>query len=266
MSDTTTVEHFEISLNTPAGQITTGVSVPTGFVPISSIVPLMRGLGEQVQALEQNRVVEAGQVISCQKGCAACCRMLVPVSAPEAFALAEAFARYDEPTRTRLEASLDTAKARLTEAGLWERLTALAESPDTPSDDAIEPLNRAYYAMRMPCPFLEHEICSIYQDRPSACRELAVTSPATFCQNLLSPAVRAIPVSVRISTALGLLWSELTGSAPRLIPLPLALDWARQHAAEHQRRWPGTELLDKALDKVWRYLSQEFQRRSGVTR
>ncbi|HBH79533.1 MAG TPA: zinc/iron-chelating domain-containing protein, partial [Nitrospira sp.] len=73
-------ERFEIALNTSAGQITTAVDVPTGFVPVTSIVPLMRRLGEEAQALEVARVGEEGKVPSCQKGCAACCRMLVPLS------------------------------------------------------------------------------------------------------------------------------------------------------------------------------------------
>lgn len=259
-----TVEHFEISLNTPAGRITTGIGVPTGSVPIASIVPLLRGLGEQVQALEQEQLTASGQVISCRKGCSACCRMLVPVSAPEAFALAQAFERYDEATKTALTARLEAAKQRLSEAGLWQRLTELSESHEPPSDEAIEPVNRDYYALRMACPFLENDTCLIYHDRPSACRELTVTSPAALCDNLLSPAVRPVPLSVRVSTALGLLWAELTDTVPRLIPLPLALDWARTHAEERRREWPGTTLLDKALDKIWRYISQEFQRRNST--
>src|SRR5690606_15069580 len=101
------------------------------------------------------------------------------------------------------------------------------------------------------------EACSIYEDRPAACRELAVTSPATDCQNMTSQTIRPVPVALRISTALSLLWADLTGTAPRLIPLPLAVTWAKQHHAEHTRRWAGTEIFEKALDKVWRYLSQE---------
>ncbi len=132
------------------------------------------------------------------------------------------------------------------------------------SDEAIEPLNRAYYALRMPCPFLDNETCSIYADRPAACRELAVTSPATECQDMTTPTVQPVPVAVRLSTALSLLWADLTGTAPRLIPLPLAVDWARRHKEEQTNQWTGTELFEKAMDKIWRYLSQEKARRSNA--
>ena len=263
MSNQTIVEHFEISLQTPSGEVTTAVGVPTSFVPITAIVPLMRRLGEEAQALEQRRLLEVGQTVSCQKGCAACCRMLVPISAPEAFALVHMIDRLEQSERTRLLAQFDLANQRLAKAGLLKQLTSLAESLDPVTDEAIEPLNRAYYALRMPCPFLDNDSCSIYEDRPAACRELAVTSPATDCENMTNEAIRPVPVAVRISTALSLLWADLTATAPRLIPLPLAVDWATRHQAEQTRRWVGTELFEKALDKVWRYLSQEQVRRSS---
>lgn len=263
MSNQTLVEHFEISLHTPSGEVTTAVGVPTSFVPITAILPLMRSLGEEVQALEQRRLVEAGRTVSCQKGCAACCRMLVPISVPEAFALAQAIDRLEQSERNRRLAKLDLAQQQLARAGLLTKLSSFAESPDPVNDEAIEPLNRAYYALRMPCPFLDDEVCSIYADRPAACRELAVTSPATECQDMTKHTVQPIPVAVRISTALSLLWADLTATTPRLIPLPLAIDWAKRHQAEQTQRWAGTELFEKALDKIGRYLGQETARRSS---
>lgn len=263
MSNHTVVEHFDISLQTPSGEITTAVGVPTSFVPITAILPLMRGLGEEAQALEQRRLLEAGQTVSCRKGCAACCRMLVPISPPEAFALARRIDRSDGSERIRLLAGLDLANQRLAKAGLLKQLVALSESTEPVTDEAIEPLNRAYYALRMPCPFLDNEVCSIYEDRPAACRELAVTSPATDCQDMTNAAIQPVPVAVRISTTLSLLWAELTGTAPRLIPLPLAVDWAAKHQTEQAQKWAGTDLFEKALDKIWRYLSQEKARRNS---
>ena len=78
--------------------------------------------------------------------------MLVPASAPEAFAIADRIERLEQPERDRLLAKLDLAQQQLARAGILTQLSALAESPDPPSDDAIGPVNRAYYALRMPCP------------------------------------------------------------------------------------------------------------------
>ncbi|MBS0171737.1 MAG: YkgJ family cysteine cluster protein [Nitrospira sp.] len=265
MSNPSLVEHFEISLRTPSGDVSTAVGVPTSFVPITAILPLMRSLGEEVQALEHTQVRQTGHTISCHKGCAACCRMLVPISAPEAFALAQSMERLEQAERNRLLAKLDLAQQQLARAGVLNQLSALAESSDPLSDDKIEPVNRAYYALRMPCPFLDNEVCSIYEDRPAACRELAVTSPSNDCQDMTSRSIRPVPVAVRISTTLSLLWAELTGTAPRLIPLPLAVDWAKRHQAEQESRWAGTELFEKAIEKIGRYLSQESARRNSAT-
>lgn len=261
------VEQVEVSLKTPAGELTTPVTVPVGFVPITELVPAMRRLGEHAQLLEERKAASAGLAISCKKGCAACCRMLVPVSAPEAFSLREAILSMPPDRRDRISSKLDEARARLERAGLLHRLTQLAETERQRSDEDIEPLNRDYYALRMACPFLDQEVCSIYEHRPAACRELLVTSPAELCQDMVRNPVRALPVPLRVSTVLALLWSELAGGPIRLIPLPLAVEWAERHGAEGRRTWKGSELLQQALDKVWRFLSQEFQRvRQSVTR
>lgn len=252
-------ERFDIAVNTPAGQLTTAVEVPTGFVPITAIVPLMRRLGEEAQALETARASAHGKTVSCRQGCAACCRMLVPVSPPEAFALNDYVRSLPDERRRRIAERLAQAKSRLLAQGLWQRLVELGETGEPPEDEALEPINRAYYALRLPCPFLEDEVCSIYDERPAACRELLVTSPADRCQDLVANPVDQIPVPVRVGPVLGLLWGQLTGTPARLIPLPTALEWADRHLGESRSAWSGTELLDTALDKVWRFLSQAFQ-------
>lgn len=253
-------ERFEIALNTTAGRITTAVEVPTGFVPITSIVPLMRRLGEEAQALEVVGLVAMGRTPSCQKGCAACCRMLVPLSSPEAFALREWVRSRPTEEQARIAARLAEAKAHLISHGIWQRLCKLCEGSTPPTDDALEDVNREYYALRMPCPFLEEEACMIYDERPAACRELLVTSPPERCDDLINNPVEPVFVPVRISTVLGLLWQQLTRSPMCLIPLPLVFDWTERHLSDNRRTWKGTELLDQALDKVWRFVSQSVSR------
>ena len=259
------IEQYDIALNTPAGRLTSTVEVPTGLVPVSAIVPLMRRLGEEAQALEEQQSIAAGNTLSCKKGCAACCRMLVPVSAPEAFALRDYVQTLPDAERARLTQRLAVTRTALLAHGLWNDLLEMGESANPPDDAALEPINRAYYALRLPCPFLEQEVCSIYEQRPAACRELLVTSPAEWCQDLVANPVQPIAVPVRIGPALGLLWGELTDTPPRLIPLATALAWAERHHEENQPRWQGIQLLDRALDKIWRFLSQAFQQKETTT-
>ena len=255
------LERFDIAVNTPAGRLNTVLDVPTGFVPITSIVPLTRRLGEEILKLEEHQARQAGHVVSCRMGCAACCRMLVPLSPPEAFSLLEYIEQLPNERRHIIERKLDASKAELAAHALLDMLRAVAEAKEPIPDEELEPINRAYYALRHPCPFLENEMCSIYEARPAACRELLVTSPASLCDNLAENPVVPIPVSVRAGTVLGLLWAAVSGNAPRLIPLPLALDWARRHREAATRQWAGPHLIDQMLDTLWRILNQEFERR-----
>jgi len=253
---TSTFERFRIEVKTPVGSVSVSAEAPTSFVPITAIVPLMRRVGEEAQSLEQQHAKAAGGQVSCRMGCAACCRMLVPVSPPEAFALKELVEELPAPRRERIIAALAAARARLEEAGLLARLKAVADPGQPLADEELDPLNQDYYALRMPCPFLDNELCSIYEGRPAACRELLVTSPAELCDDMVNNPVRPLPPPLRISTVLGLLWSELEGGAPRLIPLPIALEWAEHHAAAAHRVWKGSQLLERALEKAEQFLDQ----------
>ncbi len=255
-------ERFEIALHTPAGQVTSAVDVPTGFVPVSAIVPLMRRLGEEAQALEVARSIESGKAPSCHKGCAACCRMLVPLSAPEAFALRDWVRSRSAEEQEHIARRFSEAKVRLLSHGIWQQLSALCEATLTTDDVALDGVNRLYYALRLPCPFLVDEICSIYDERPAACRELLVTSPSMHCEDLTKTPIEPVSVPIQVSTVLGLVWQELTNTPTRLIPLPLALEWADRYEGESRRTWKGDELFDQALDKTWRFVSQSFTRMS----
>jgi Fe-S-cluster containining protein len=258
-------EQFTISLKTPTGEVSTAIDVPLAFVPIASIVPLARRLGQEAVALEEARTRDDGERISCQKGCAACCRMLVPVSAPEALALKEMIDGLPDERRHAVLRKLSGTRTRLEEAGLLARLTALGETESPLSDDEMEPINQEYYALRLPCPFLDQETCSIYEHRPAACRELLVTSPPELCDDLINNPVRPLPVPIRVGPALALLWSELKQGAPMLIPLPLAVDWAHTHPDEAKEVWKGAELMERMLAKVGVLLEQEFAHRKTET-
>ena len=255
------LERFDIAVTTPAGRLNTVLDVPTGFVPITAIVPLARRLGEEILKLEEHQSRTTGRTVSCRMGCAACCRMLVPLSPPEAFSLLEYIEQLPQERREAIEARLAVTKATLATHGLFDRLRAVADAERPIPDEELEPINRAYYALRHPCPFLEQEMCSIYEARPAACRELLVTTPPELCDNIADNPVEPLPVSVRMGTVLGLLWATISGSAPRLIPLPLALDWAKQHRPATPRQWAGAHLIDRMLDTMWRILNQEFEHR-----
>ena len=135
-------------------------------------------------------------------------------------------------------------------------LEGLSVSPQQRSDENIDPINRAYYALRLPCIFLENEACSIYEHRPAACREYLVTSPPELCQDTEKNPVRELPIPIRAGTVLALLWAELTRGPVGLIPLPVAFQWVETHRALLDQIWNGLNLFDKALDGLAKFLQQ----------
>jgi len=250
-----------VSIQTSSGDIEVPLTVPHGFIPITDLVPSIQSLGDRVQLLEIQSALKGGRGISCQDGCAACCRMMIPVSPPEALVLWQMVKDLPAERRKGVLLRIDAIQELLRASNIFEPLHDLAHSSRQFTDDDLEPLNHAYYALRMPCPFLEDESCSIYKSRPSACRELLVTSPAELCQDMVRNPVTAIPVPIRISTLLGTLWSQLFGGPTRLIPMPFALEWAEKNEKYYQRTWGGRDLIERALAVAVELLKRFFRER-----
>ena len=137
-----TRDTLRLSVPTPAGELRAEISVPTSFIPVSDIVPLMRSLGEQALKLEEAKVQQAGQTVSCKKGCGACCRVLVPVSPPEAFTLKKRIEQLPAPQRDRYLDRLSKLKDTLNEAGLLGRLVQLSETRTQLSDADMDPVTK----------------------------------------------------------------------------------------------------------------------------
>jgi len=251
-------ERLNLSIKTTSGDLHAQAAVPTGFIPITDIVPVVRSLGEQAQDLEVANTVKTGRTISCQKGCAACCRIMIPVSPPEAFSLLEVMNALPSDHRTRIQQNLEETRKQLDKAGLLSTLCELAESPRQLSDEDLDPINRAYYALRLPCVFLQDEICSIYEHRPAGCRGHLVTSPPEWCQDTEKNPVQELHIPLRAGTVLSILWAQLKGGPVRLIPLPVALEWAEQHRSLVTQTWKGTDLFRAVLDSLGKYLQQTF--------
>ena len=92
------------------------VTVPNAPVPAAEIVPALQAL---VNAVVET--AEAGQAISCRKGCGACCRQLVPVSRTEGERLLQLVAAMPNERRAALSARFAAAEAAIDRAGLKER-------------------------------------------------------------------------------------------------------------------------------------------------
>jgi len=217
------------------------ISVPEGPARLRELLPVFEGLTDVLVGVAERQVTRAGETISCKKGCGACCRQVVPVSAAEARHLAQLVAALPQPRRAQVLERFAAARRRLADAGMLGRLqTAGSEA---------RPLGVAYFGLGIACPFLEEESCSIHADRPLACREYLVTSPAENCARPTPETVRCVEVPARVSIAVRELEKETSAGAPAWVPLVLALDWAAEHAEETPTA-TGPQLLPGVFAKL----------------
>jgi Fe-S-cluster containining protein len=213
-----------LRLTVGALRIAHPITVPTAPVPAAEIVPALQGL---VNAVVE--AAEAGHTVSCRKGCGACCRQLVPVSRTEGERLLQLVEMMPAERRAALATRFAAAEAAIEDAGLKER-----------GQRSDRELSTAYFALRIPCPFLEDESCSIHPDRPLVCREYLVTSPAELCAGPTQEGVTPVAVPKVSMAARG-----LQDEGDDWFPLALLMDWSRR--PRNPRRRPGPEWVQRFL-------------------
>jgi len=207
------------------------IVLPSGDIPAEEILPALRVMTNAVIDHAIAATQAKGRPISCRSGCATCCRHLVLLSDIEARVLADLVAGMPEPRRSTIQARFTAAQQRMAEAGLAEPVGNQASLPV----DHLHKLAYRYFQQRIDCPFLEDEQCSIYADRPLACRKLAVTSPAEFCADPVDERVTNLRVAP-VGAAVLLVTSDEAPPQPAGVLLPYMLDWAAADTSPRPRR------------------------------
>ena len=209
-------------------RIAHAITVPNAAVPAAEIVPALQGL---VNAVVE--AAEAGKAISCRKGCGACCRQLVPVSRTEGERLLQLVETMADERRETLKTRFAAAEAAIEAAGLKDR-----------QGRSDRELSTAYFALGVPCPFLEDESCSIHPERPLVCREYLVTSPAELCAEPKQEGVTPVAVPKVSMAARG-----LQEDGDEWFPLALLMAWARTRPRKVTRR-AGPEWVQRFLKRL----------------
>lgn len=210
------------------------------------MLPLARAIsGAVVDAT--SRMAEAnGEKVSCKMGCGACCRHLVAISEAEARSIWQLVEGLPEPRRSLVRARFSSARDRLEQAGLLDRL----QHADELGEADYDALCGAYFAQHLACPFLEDESCSIYPERPGTCREYLVTSAPENCAHSIARNVRRIKLPLETASAI-MRW-QVAGSThflERWVPLILTPEWAETHP-DTMPPQPAIELLRELLDLI----------------
>lgn len=221
--------------------------VPTRPVRLDELLPVLRDIDDRVIDAAVATTAE-GERVSCTKGCSACCRRQpIPVTPPEAFALARLVEQLPEPKRTRVREAFTTIARRLRELGLYD--VYMHRDPAMSRDDA-KAVARRYLALALACPFLEDDACSIYADRPFVCRQYLVTSAPALCDAPLENPVKTVAMPARFASAMLEVGEALSGSAQYTVPLVLALDYVQAHRGELERRYAPKAAFERILQSA----------------
>jgi Fe-S-cluster containining protein len=157
----------------------------------------------------------------------------VPLSRSEGERLLGVLDALPAARRAALRARFAAAEARIAEAGLVDR-----------GGRSDRTLSAAYFALGLPCPFLEDESCSIHPERPLVCREYLVTSPAELCAGPAQEGVTPVAVP-KVSLAA----RTLQDDGDDWFPLALLLAWARERPRKGTRR-TGPEWVQRFLARL----------------
>jgi len=243
-------EVIGLNLDILGKKVNFSIGVGKGHVRLSDIVPLARTICTEITNVVLQSTLNDGGHIPCRKGCAACCsHYLVPLSIPEAF---------------RLNQEISAAPAHRRESIWRDCLIAaniiLSQKPPKPfvhqtteassmSMVDLGLVSRWYKSLELNCPFLDSGICTIYEQRPLACREHCVEGSARGCRGHHgTAAVLQMPVSVL--TALGQLASEFEGTRVEAVLLPLSLVWCEKNAARAERTWPSATMVKRFVEII----------------
>ena len=159
--------------------------------------------------------------------------------------LAEWIDKLPHERRAILRERFRRAAVRLEQAGLAQRVR---ESAASAGRDTMHKLGLDYFALGIPCPFLEEERCTIHPMRPLRCREYLVVSPAEHCAHPETKEIVGINPPVKLSQIL-VKWDTNGERQPHeLILLSMLDEWIVRHPADRdQPRRAAPEMLQEFI-------------------
>jgi Fe-S-cluster containining protein len=226
------------------------ISVKDERIRLADIVPLARALSAKIADIVCERERLKGATIPCEKGCSTCCNYLVPLAVPEVFRLCEEIHAMPLVRQVLIEQKCVKAAQQM----LGERPPAsfadLASADTAESTAELLCMTSNWYAdFELNCPFLCKRMCTIYENRPMACREYAVTGCPEACSGGPGQA-KGVYMPARMSEVLGRLARDLEGTNVEGLIMPLALIWGDDNAQRDSRTWPASEMVARFMEIV----------------
>ena len=210
----------------------------------ADLLPVHRQISDSLTQAIVARELGAGESVSCHKGCSSCCkRLYVEVTDAEAYRLMDVIHGLPSDHRARIEARFESHHSRIIEAGLFDSMMTMQLY-----DDNRLALSTEFYELGIACPFLEDDACSIYQERPLACREYLVSSPVIECSRPQNGKICRVEFP-NASVGYAMHMTQNLRDDAQLVPLALLPYWLSQHP-EPPAYASGIELLAKSFTDV----------------
>lgn len=210
---------------------------------LPDIVPLARALSSRLAIIMLEHLHQDQETVACCKYCSACCKYLIPLSIPEAFRLNDEIMAMPEQFRQQYTQSFVDAAEKI----LRREDKSLDPDDSSTKQSEIDEISKWYSKLELSCPMLFDDLCTLYDQRPLACREHIVTGSSELCPigSVGEPRVVRMPVS--ILDVLGELTAELTDSEVEAVILPLAMPWAQENVELSIRAWPAKKMVNKFI-------------------
>ncbi|MHC1702168.1 MAG: YkgJ family cysteine cluster protein [Humidesulfovibrio sp.] len=238
-----------ITLDRQGGEVLAlGVLLPAAPAIFADILPAVRAVADALQDEARRTLAGLGQKVSCGGGCDTCCSHLVMLGEAEALALLGTLRALPPDLHSRVAERFRVGIERLESAGLMPDLYA-AFTRQAHDARLLARMQAAYWALGIPCPFLEGGLCAVYDERPLVCRQYAMTSPPAACRTPFSAEtalVKVLPPLDLAGAAAG--FDGLSAHASRVLPLLLCL---LRQAHLDRRAYPVLEpepMLARFLD------------------
>lgn len=213
----------DIELSVDGVPLKLKLSVPSKRVKPQVLLPMFQEMANTFTDIAEGIAKKKGKVISCQKGCGACCRQPVPLAEIETYYIASLVAAMPEPRQSIVRERFANAAAHFKGIGWFERLE------NCQGEAELKQAALAYFREGIPCPFLEDESCSIHKNRPVICREYLVTSPASNCSDPIEERIEMVPLPINASDGVRKLGRTQAIGRRDFLPMVRALEWVAEH-------------------------------------
>ena len=221
------------------------INVVSKQAALADIVPLARTISTKIALAFLDTLSKKGQFVTCHKRCSTCCSYMIPLSIPEVFRLREELLAMPSDKSSRILKSCTIAAKRT-----LEKIPRYinTDKPTENNSASMDQLSKWYAGLKMDCPFLSEGLCSVYEQRPLACREHIITGSNFFCQPDNGGEPNVVPMPVSVLEVLGRWTAELENSDIQAVMLPLALPWSQNNLSYAERTWPAKMMVERFIE------------------